>query len=340
MIFQVVVVLGAEGQVTQSSQELKRLLEQDMMSDMMFDDELSINSHYRDYVDLRDTFETLGVLDDPEVQAVLRSCKEIGMGSTFAEMEPASRLAAVNKEKSQYVRTSAKVPVSVAKSKELALFFAQEFGVVFVYGLVGSGKSALAHRLVQKFRKGDNAWMYACPREKQYLFPGSYRHFDDLEQLKSLPPGSVIIWDDATKDAWYLDFGTKFDKMLGKFVTLVRQHKLFLVVVIHRFDLFREKNFSSTPFAIYMKFTRGDLPKLTEERDQYVNILVPAYMKVLEFYQRTGETVSFQELGVFYDPGSEDSTLIWNGKCPWYGDKQSCFQATNQDLTSQQEDGV
>ena len=108
-------------------------------------------------------------------------------------------------------------------------------------------------------------------------------------------------------------------------------------MVIHRFDLFREKNFSSTPISIFAKFTKGDLPKLLEEREQYVNILVNAYMMISQFYERCNGTVQFQELGVFYDARSQESTLIWNGKCLWYGDAQSCFQATNEPLKEQKE---
>ena len=194
-------------QIVRSSEQLDQMLELDQMNKMIYGDDLSLNSHYGDYIDWRDTFRTLGVLDHPVGQMILTSMKEKGMSATFDKMSPASRLAAVDKERSPYVRSSAKGVTSVAKSKDLALFFREDYGVLFAYGQTGSGKSTVAHRICQRFALGGNVWMYNCPPEKRSLFPQWYHHFDDLGKLSELPPGSIVIWDDATNKMSFIRTG-------------------------------------------------------------------------------------------------------------------------------------
>jgi len=322
------VVVVSEEQVVRSSDELKRLQAMDQMSELELDEEFSVNGNYRDWVNASTTFKNLKIDNRPLVKEIMLAQKMIGLGATFAEMDSAARLCAVNKATSQFVKRKFKVPSSVAKSRELDTIFLREYCILFVYGLVGSGKSATAHRIVDKYALGGNVWMYNCPRRKRHLFPDWYNHFDDLEQMSRLPPGSIIIWDDATKDAWARDFSKKFNNLLGKFLTLVRQHKLKLIIVIHQFRLFDDTLFSSVPVHIYQKVTKGDLEKLLEERDARVRILTSGYAMVMDFHRKT--EIPLQELGVLYDAVYEDQVLIYNTKCSWYGDAQSCFQATNE----------
>ena len=323
-----VVVLVSEEQIVRSSDELKRLQAMDQMSELELDEEFSLNGNYRDWVNDSTTFKNLGIADRSLVKEIMLAQKMIGLDATFGDMDPAARLCAINKASSMFVKRKFKVPSTVANSRELDTIFLREYCILFVYGLVGSGKSATAHRIVDKYGLGDNVWMYNCPPRKRHLFPDWYNHFDDLEQLPRLPPGSIVIWDDATKDAWAREFSKKFNNILGKFITVVRQHKLKMIIVIHQFRLFDDTIFSSVPVHVYQKVTKGDLEKLLEERDARVRVLTSGYAQVMAFHRKS--EIPLQELGALYDAVYEDQVLIYNTKCSWYGDAQSCFQATNE----------
>ena len=319
--------------VTRSREELNDLHALNEASQFAFEEELTINDNYRDFVEWFQTFKSLGILHKKSVRDALESIKLMGVGATFSKLEPQIRLAAVNKLVSPFFQSQYKVPVSVAKSRELDTFFLRESGVMMVWGLTGTGKSATAHRIIEKYTLGDNIWMFNCPPNKRDLFPSHYNHFDDIELIKSLPPGSIILWDDATKDVWYMDWQKKGNSDLGKFITLIRHHKLHLVMVIQGFELFHEKILRSTPICIYMKFVAGAEEKILEERNSYRDLLHKGYRIVYDFYQVSG--VPLKELGCFYDAEYKSTTLIFNNKCPWYGDAQSTFMATNKKKESE-----
>lgn len=172
--------------------------------------------------------------------------------------------------------------------------------VILILGKRGSGKSALAYRILELFRFGPKPYVVGVPASKRYLLP---KWIGIVSCLEEVPMGSIVIIDEA-----YLLFHARGStaqesKEMSKLVNLSRQKEQTLIFVSQESRQI-DKNIASSANVVIFK-DLGIL-QLQFERPEFNNLSAKAKEA---FASINGEKLQWSYL---YSPDTEFSGLIEN----------------------------
>lgn len=186
--------------------------------------------------DLADMLQRLGRWGYPE-HLVQEEYIRLNLSSTLSLSERTARLAdAVDMRRAKVeeeIRKQAAVvgaaPVSIPTDDEESLEIPQDTYVIWIGGPVGMGKTAVGQEAIEKNR--DRATPYVVLHggmERPASLPPWIRTSDNLE---SIPPGSMILLDEAPLAFSARESGSTAAKLMMKWIGLVRQRRQVLLVV-------------------------------------------------------------------------------------------------------------